>query len=321
MSSEQNQQHAMSNRSDAPGAQLAAQRQAMGWTVEQIADQLKLAPRQVAALEAGDYASLPNPAVVRGFVRAYAKVVKLDPAPLVAMIELDNETGGVASTSARRDKPASFSEVRFPSNGPKRARPLVWVMLAIVIVLGAGVGLAYQKGLIPMHLLQRGETPAASAPPAPAPVTSTATLPSPVAPGAGDKAATGQMETTLIKPDQELKSVQNNAVPLISVPPQANAGNATPGTNVVAGVTPAAATNNALVLDVRHDSWVEIRPSSGGAPLIARLVKGGSVETFDINEPVLLIVSKPSEVAATLRGSALELKAATGYSSARVSIK
>jgi len=34
---------------------LAAQREAMGWTVEQIADQLKLAVRQVKALEAGDY--------------------------------------------------------------------------------------------------------------------------------------------------------------------------------------------------------------------------------------------------------------------------
>src|SRR5436305_692599 len=40
-----------------PGAQLAAQREAMGMSVEQIADQLKLAPRQVVALEAGDYAS------------------------------------------------------------------------------------------------------------------------------------------------------------------------------------------------------------------------------------------------------------------------
>ena len=34
----------------APGATLAAQREKMGLTVEQIADQLKLAPRQVVAL-------------------------------------------------------------------------------------------------------------------------------------------------------------------------------------------------------------------------------------------------------------------------------
>ncbi|MBV5324336.1 MAG: helix-turn-helix domain-containing protein [Rhodospirillaceae bacterium] len=49
-----------------PGAQLAAQREALGLTVEQIADQLKLATRQVRALEAGDYDALPNMAVVRG---------------------------------------------------------------------------------------------------------------------------------------------------------------------------------------------------------------------------------------------------------------
>ena len=63
----QERQHAA-----APGATLAAQREAMGLTVEQIADQLKLAPRQVVALEQGDFASLPNMAVTRGFIRAYA---------------------------------------------------------------------------------------------------------------------------------------------------------------------------------------------------------------------------------------------------------
>jgi cytoskeleton protein RodZ len=35
-----------------PGQVLAAQREAMGWSVEQVADQLKLAVRQVLALEA-----------------------------------------------------------------------------------------------------------------------------------------------------------------------------------------------------------------------------------------------------------------------------
>jgi transcriptional regulator with XRE-family HTH domain len=64
------------NQHGGPGRVLAAQREAMGWTVEQVADQLKLAVRQVVALEAGDYAALPSPAVTRGFVRAYAKLVK-----------------------------------------------------------------------------------------------------------------------------------------------------------------------------------------------------------------------------------------------------
>ena len=37
-----------------PGKTLAAEREALGWTVEQVADQLKLAVRQVVALEEGD---------------------------------------------------------------------------------------------------------------------------------------------------------------------------------------------------------------------------------------------------------------------------
>jgi transcriptional regulator with XRE-family HTH domain len=109
-----------------PGALLAAQREAMGWTVEQIADQLKLATRQVKALEAGDYAALPNMAVVRGFVRAYAKVVKIDAAPLVAMIEVQraDQPRGVAP---RKDLAQSFSESRFPSM-TRSSAPAGWLI-------------------------------------------------------------------------------------------------------------------------------------------------------------------------------------------------
>lgn len=125
MSSEWAEQPANPDNQGIPGRTLAAQREAMGWTVEQVADQLKLAVRQVVALEAGDYAALPGPAVVRGFVRAYAKIVKLDAAPLVALIALDTPGPTDATgTTVRRDKPASFSEVRFPSHGKRAALPI-----------------------------------------------------------------------------------------------------------------------------------------------------------------------------------------------------
>ena len=70
----------------APGAKLATARTALGWSVDQVASQLKLAKRQVVAIEADDYASLPEPAVIRGFIRAYAKLLKLDVAPLLILI-------------------------------------------------------------------------------------------------------------------------------------------------------------------------------------------------------------------------------------------
>ncbi len=72
-----------------PGNYLKSARESMGLSIEEVADQIKLAPRQIIALEEDNYASLPGGlAVIRGFVRSYAKSVKLDPQPLIGMISL-----------------------------------------------------------------------------------------------------------------------------------------------------------------------------------------------------------------------------------------
>jgi cytoskeleton protein RodZ len=327
-----------------PGKTLAAQREAMGWTVEQIADQLKMAVRQVVALEAGDYASLPGPAVVRGFVRAYAKVVKLDPVPLVAQIALDTPDAGEGAGSLRRNKPASFSEVRFPTNGKRAGLPLGAIALA-VLVIAAGVG-AWQLDLVPGGLLR--SAPPADNGSAAGSQASVTVLPAPV----GAQPANGQIETTLVKPGEEAKPQTGTSVPLISVPPPSAAPGAAAGTNTPAGVAGAGATTpapvvhvpgavvtpaapaatapaaapaapagaNPLVLSVTEDSWVEVRRAKG-APLLKRMLKAGTTETVDVAEPVTLIVGKPSGVSATLRGAAVELPPVPGGTISRVNLK
>ncbi|NHZ41251.1 helix-turn-helix domain-containing protein [Massilia aquatica] len=291
-----------------PGKTLAAQREAMGWSVEQVADQLKMAVRQVTALEAGDYANLPGPAVVRGFVRAYAKVVKLDAAPLVAMISLETPELTEPGRSVRRDKPATFSEVRFPTNGKRSSLPL-GLIGAAVLVIAAAAG-AWQFGLVPSSLLGSSSqgTPAAAA-------GSQASVTVLAAPLVGDKPAgvAAPLETTLVKPDDR-KPVIAPAPPLVSVlPPPGSTPSPTVATPVAgAAATPPAAAaaaapaSNPLVINVREDSWVEVRRARG-APLLSRLVKAGTVETFDITEPVTLVVGKPGGVSATLRGEAVSL--------------
>ena len=177
------------------GAQLKAQREALGWPVEQVADQLKLAPRQVIALEEGDMAALPNVAVVRGFVRAYAKVVRLDAAPLVAMIEVHPAPTQDPAAPVRREISATFSESRFPSMTQRSSnQATVWIVGAVVVVVAAAFG-AYKLGYVPAGLLSaHAEKETAHA-------------------------EVGPVETTLIKPGQDLTPVQSPSVPLISVPP------------------------------------------------------------------------------------------------------
>ena len=299
------------------GAQLKAQREALGWPVEQVADQLKLAPRQVIALEAGDMAALPNLAVVRGFVRAYAKVVRLDAAPLVAMIEVHPAPAQDPAAPVRREISATFSESRFPSMTQRSSNQTpLWIAGAVAVVVAAAFG-AYKLGYVPASLVSsHAEKETAHA-------------------------DVGPVETTLIKPGQDLTPVQTPSVPLISVPPPpgndtqtgapasavASAPAAAPAVEpaTTAAVAPAAAAAaavgaNTLVLKVEQDSWVEIR-RPGSTPLISRMVKAGSTETFDIAGPATLVVGKPGAVQATLRGAKLDLPTVAGGTISRVSIK
>ena len=305
-----------------PGKTLAAQREAMGWTVEQVADQLKLAVRQVQSLEQGDYANLPPPAVVRGFVRAYAKVVKLDPAPLVAQIELNSPAPDTTPTAIRRDKPTSFSQTRYPSNG-KRGSKLPLGMIAVaVLVIGAAVA-AWQFGVGPAGLLFGAPSAATATGSSEAAVS---VLPGPIQTEitpAGDAAAGAAKAPDAHPP------VISNSVPLISVPPVTTPGTPAGATGTAAGTAPATAATatgavaaaNALIVSVREDSWIEVRPVKKGRPLFSRMVKGGTIETITVAEPATLIVGKPSAVDATLRGVAVPLPSTPGGRVARVPLQ
>jgi cytoskeleton protein RodZ len=363
-----NQRHA-----SAPGAELAAQREALGMTVDQIADQLKLAPRQVIAIEKGDYDSLPNMAVTRGFIRAYAKAVRLDPAPLVAMIEVEGAVGHATATVRPTRVTASFSESRFPTLTERQGKPIGLIIGGIAVVVLLAAAGAWKAGLIsPATFGARGNQPAATE----AGAGGAATTPLSTQPQTVQPAASAVEQAPLQSPN----------VPLISVPPQPGSSNA-PATVPGGGVNPASAPGAApagaapapagaqpatppgaapaaqpaapgvkpaavqpvapaatapaiaaaapapvaatpaahegggkLVLNVVEDSWIEIR-RPGANSLIARLVKAGNTESFDVRAKDLVIVGKPSGVQASLAGSPLELPQVANGSIARVNIK
>jgi len=63
--------------------QLVAARQARGVSGEDMLRVLKIAPRQLEALERGDWSALPGTPFVRGVLRAYARALEVDVAPLL----------------------------------------------------------------------------------------------------------------------------------------------------------------------------------------------------------------------------------------------
>ena len=66
------------------GARLAEARQALGISQVEAADVLNLTQRTIAAIESDDYDTLPGWVYVSGYIRAYARMLGLEPDALVA---------------------------------------------------------------------------------------------------------------------------------------------------------------------------------------------------------------------------------------------
>lgn len=70
------------------GGHLEKIRIERGLSLADVTRRLKFSERQLKALEDDDYAALPGAPTVRGMVRGYAKLLMIDPEPLLAELQL-----------------------------------------------------------------------------------------------------------------------------------------------------------------------------------------------------------------------------------------
>ena len=95
------------------GEALAQARGALGLSLEEAAQQLKFSPRQLLALERGELYKLGTAqggAFLRGMVRGYARLVKLDPEPLLERIADRVTIPDTDRLAARFQQPVPFSD-------------------------------------------------------------------------------------------------------------------------------------------------------------------------------------------------------------------
>ena len=103
---------AESDAAASAGARLRDARMAAGLSIDAVAQQLKLAPRQVQALEDDDFAQLPGRTFVRGFMRNYARLVAAG-SRCGARDAARSRNGALARPSvARRRRRASWASCR-----------------------------------------------------------------------------------------------------------------------------------------------------------------------------------------------------------------
>ncbi len=118
-----------------PGRILAEARERAGLSVDEVARQLRLAPRQVEALEADDHAKLPGNTFLRGFLRNYAKLLQIDPEPLLA--------GSMGMQAQSRDLLIVVPTSSVEFGGKQRLLPFSdrprksWPKFAVAIIVAA----------------------------------------------------------------------------------------------------------------------------------------------------------------------------------------
>jgi cytoskeleton protein RodZ len=192
MSAVEHRQPAEGAASASPGRRLSAARTAQNLSTADVARQLKLSPWQVEALEAGQYHQLPGPIFVRGFIRNYARLVKLDGNELVQSL------GDSVPPAAKGPAVPLSRDIPFP--GGSRPR---WALAAIPVVIAIGLLAAYE------FLWSEPEAPPATEPVAAAPATGTPGAP--VAPPvANDRAGAepaAEEKTPPAKPAQGIQPV------------------------------------------------------------------------------------------------------------------
>jgi cytoskeleton protein RodZ len=265
------------------GAQLQLAREDAGLTLEAVAAQLKLAPRQVEAIENDDYALLPGRTFVRGFVRNYARLLQLDPDAVLAALP-----GGASSSL---DSPALHATAHTMGELPITERARVgWARWVIPLTLLAMVSAAavYEFGRQDGRSFSawRGDAllpstseplPATNAPPSPSPGATNQPLPNPLA----------GKET-----------------------PAEGAGGTAPATATTSAAAKAPATTPAAEATIAitfHDkAWTEIRDNQGRV-LVSQLMPGGKEQTFSGEPPFDLVIGNATEVNVTYKGETVDL--------------
>ena len=231
------------------GAELRDARLALGLTIEDLAQSLRIRRVYLAALEEGRVRDLPAPAYAVGFVRTYARSLGLDENDVVRRFR---EASG--PTVARK------TDLIFPEAVPDRGVPAGAVILVgVVLALGAYVGWYQWSG--------SGTRMVDAVPPPP--------------PAIKRALREGSPPETAPEPPGAPNPTNANAAPIPVVPPRpAATASGPPAPPVAAPVPPPSTPEGRILLRARAEVWIQLRERQGGPVLVNRVLRPG--ETWQV---------------------------------------
>ena len=316
------------------GERLREARETREMSTAEVAAMLKLSPRQIEALEAGDWQALPGSAFIRGFIRNYARVVRIDADPLLADLDVP------ASQPPRLEPPGNVAAV-MPTAADARRKDYAAVLGGVVLVAVAVVAYfvvppdfwrsssdadkkppaetvaaaepAFPPGAAPAAA--EGGAPASDSTgavagqPAPETSVSAGTAKVPAKEAAADKPASARTE-----PEAKAAAGKEAAASGVAAPPNAASG------TITAAEPARPASANALKLRFAQPSWVEIRDRNGQI-VHAGLNAADSERAVEGAAPFSLVVGNATHVTLSWKGKEIPLQPRSKDDVARLTVE
>jgi cytoskeleton protein RodZ len=268
------------------GHELAAAREAQGLALADVAQQLKFAPRHLEALEQERFDALPGATFVRGMVRSYARLLKLDPEPLVERVARRFAVPDSNRLAARYDQAVPFSD-----SGRRSTFVYLGISAGVLALVGAVAFGWHQERTAAVQAPAELATVAKAAPQeikrSPVPIQAQPAV-APAAPVIEEKKA------PVI---EEKKAV----VPSENKPPAAAPG------------------RHRLVVRTEEEAWIEIRDSSDRL-LVSSLNPPGSERVVRGRPPYSLVIGNASHVQVLYNDKPVNLAPHTRSDVARLTV-
>ena len=289
------------------GAVLRAEREAQNLTIQEVATRLRLSIKQIEALETDNFTALPEPTIVRGFIRNYAKQLKITAEPLLEAYRVIMPSSVPHEMIVKPSANMKMTSYKKPKTG-------LYGLAALSVLLGLGIWLFYQnyvqKPSPTKEITNMGNIEAVPLP-----------LPEPALPIAEREAALQASTETALPPSQDLPT-SNTTLPNNA----SDAETATlPTTSAPAELTipspPAISTLEQLVTEptvaspsgmgrlefsATQETWVSVIDGNG-QEVYSKTIFAGSRETINAKLPVDITVGNAGATNLSMNGKSYDL--------------
>lgn len=292
------------------GGALRTARENQGLSIQDIASRLRLSPKQVESIEADNFAALPEPAIVRGFIRNYAKQLKISAEPL-----LDAYNVLVPNPDLHRLILMPSANMKMTSH--KKPKPGRYLLAVLAAVLGLGVWLFYQNYVAkpsPNALSEgaNGGTVSSESTPSGSALgkstLSTEPLPEAALPAAEREGAL-QTSTELTLPAPVADANVSNAAPVVPTKPA-----------VTAPIAPIPNGMAKLEFNATQETWVKVIDASG-REIYNKIIFAGSRESVDVTPPVNVTIGNAAATSLSMSGKSVDLAPHSRQNVARIKLE